>query len=166
MSLDNIQLNPKLVEGLYKKSLITLDNLKPFIEEQQITEIPFLGGNNKNILIIVHEVNQKYLSDNNLDFLTNILLACKLTIADTAIINLANNSAILPENIQNTFSPEILIFFGCAPEALSFPINIPQYKKQAYDGKVFLCAQALSVISGDVNIKKQLWACLKNIFVQ
>lgn len=166
MSLDNIQLNPKVIEELYKNSLISLDIIQSKNHNTADAGIFCLGGNNKNVVIVVNEPGQKYLSDDSLQFLTSILAACKLTIADVAIINLATNTGLTSESIEATFSPNTLLFFGCGPEAAQFPLSIPNYKTQVHGNKTFLCGDALQIIAANTDTKKILWANLKNIFLQ
>src|SRR5687768_12630662 len=81
MSLNNIKLTSHLTADLYKHSLIEPG-------EKNIAErFRFLGSNKKNILIIVHKPDVPFIEDNELQFLSTVLAACKLNIADIAVLN-------------------------------------------------------------------------------
>src|SRR5215213_6249659 len=83
MSLNNIHLNPQMLADLYANSLV----------ETGTTTVPesagpkHLGNNKKNIIIIVSHGSVPFLPDEELTFLISILSACKLSLADIAIVN-------------------------------------------------------------------------------
>jgi len=164
MSLDNIQLPPFLIGELYKNTLVDTANqqLKPGILKE--AELPFLGKNQKNILMIVSEENVVYLPDNDLNFLIDILKACKLSLSDTALVNAHNNKEINYKTLLEKFKPETILFFGIEPAALEFPLQFPHYQLQQYNNQTYLSAPALHELSADKQKKMQLWASLKKLF--
>src|SRR5687767_8667143 len=92
MSLKNIQLPPIVISKLYHNYLVDI-NLVDINNDKKKTEIAksdnlLLGGNDKNILLLVNNIEVAFLTDNQLEFLSSILSACKLNLADVAIINL------------------------------------------------------------------------------
>ena len=91
MSLNDIHLSPFLVEQLYKKTLVDVNPLKPVILADKTKSISFLGKNEKEILLVVNETETVFLSDVDLNLLVSILSACKLTLADVALINFDKN---------------------------------------------------------------------------
>src|SRR4051794_10675425 len=114
MPLNNIQLNPFLVADLYKDCLVEEGdhNIKQIISDDPVTEIKdqkdqtdvqiqwkYLGDFKKNILLIVNYPSATHLPDEQLNFLTTILGACKLNLGDVAIINIANTSSGTYKNV-------------------------------------------------------------------
>jgi hypothetical protein len=72
MSLNNIQLSPQLLAGLYPDVIIETPGKQP----EKKLDFRFLGSNKKNILILVSKEEIPFLEDLELNFLTNILAAC------------------------------------------------------------------------------------------
>ncbi|MEQ1678153.1 MAG: hypothetical protein ABL876_15715, partial [Chitinophagaceae bacterium] len=104
MDINHIDLNPALVANLYAESLIDTNAIitekpvaappaesGPSRTDKPETAWKSLGHNQKNILLIVNNPDVVYLTDNELTFLTGILGACKLTLADVAIVNQNNH---------------------------------------------------------------------------
>jgi hypothetical protein len=164
MSLDNIQLPPDLVQHLYKKSLVDLETSQSSPEILNSSECSSLGKNEKNILIIVEDNTVVFLPDEELQFLMGILGACKLSMADVALVNFYKNPSVRYEHIMQQFRPDKILFFGIDPASLGFPLAFPDYQLQKYNGQVYLSAPALNVLSVDKTQKMQLWNCLKNLF--
>ena len=164
MSLDNIQLTPFLVTELYKNSLIDTDNqqLKPELPEEN--GLVFLGNNQKNILLIVLEENAVYLPDKDLNFLVDILTACKLSLSDIALINVFENKGINYKILLEKFKPAIIVLFGIEPSKLEFPLQFPYYQLQQYNNQTYLNAPSLNALAADKQKKLQLWASLKKLF--
>ncbi len=184
MSLDDIKLSPFLVKKLYENSLIddgissvSIGNAKiakdenlHVSENMDVTKkgnfesIKYLGKNAKNILILVYEEEHAFLGDDELSFLMNILNACAVSMQDVALVNAGNNADVVYENLNAQFEPCKIIFLGTEPQLLNFPVQIPQYKIQAYNNQQYLCAPSLEKLSSDKEEKKKLWMVLKVMF--
>ena len=179
MSLDYIKLSPLLVKKMYEKTLVvssfandenTEIKLKVKTEKTILPDdnkkeaINYLGKNNKHILILVNEKDHKFLGDEELSFLMNILSACNITMADAALVNSYGNENVVYEKLFKTFEPSTILFIGTEPHALGFPVLIPMYQVQAYNKQQYLCAPHLQKLSSDKEEKKQLWMALKKIF--
>ena len=179
MSLDDIKLSPFLVKKLYEKTLVVSSfaneqktqivkninsekSIPPHANEEY--SIKYLGKNNRNILIVVDEKDHKFLGDEELSFLINILSACNVTMADAALVNSYGNDNIVYENLIKTFTPSFILFIGTEPQALGFPVQIPMFQVQAYNKQQYLCTPSLQKLSADKEEKKQLWVELKKIF--
>src|SRR3954468_19762022 len=107
MSDEKIQLPDFLIAELYKGSLVDLDTFplkeaQPRVVEEasnvvetirSTEKIKFLGENGKGVIIIIDQREAVFLMENDLTFLTNILKACQLNLADIAIINIATLQA-------------------------------------------------------------------------
>ena len=179
MSLDNIKLSPFLVKKLYEKTLVVSSfannenkkNADVAIDKSDVSTtsdsedvINYLGKNGKHILILVSEKEHKFLGDDELSFLMNILNACNITMADAALVNVYNDENVVYEKLTKTFEPTTILFLGTEPQALGFPVQIPMYQVQAYNKQQYLCAPSLQKLSADKEEKKQLWLALKKIF--
>lgn len=164
MSLDNIQLSPLLVEKLYRKALVDLNTVKAASQKQSGLSFNSLGNNEKNILIVVNEPAAVYLQDADLNLLVGILTACKLSMADIALINFHKNDHAGYTNLNESFNPSTILLFGVDPMQLEFPLNFPHFQLQAYNGQHYLCSPALSALAADVSLKKQLWLSLQKHF--
>jgi len=163
MSLDNIQLPPIVLHDLFKNSLIDLDTAVKKVTEKA-SGIAFLGNNQKQVTIIVNNTTTIYLPDEELKFLMGILNACKLSMADVALINIAKTGAISYAEIQQELNAATLLLFGVAPLQLQLPLQFPNYQIQKFNNQVYLAAPALNIIATDKTEKTKLWNCLKEIF--
>src|SRR5215216_6730043 len=84
MSLNNIVLTDGQIAHLYPGVLI---------EPKTTATIPkkspsYLGNNERKILLLVNYPVDLFLPDKELSFLTSVLSACKLSLADVAIVNI------------------------------------------------------------------------------
>ena len=159
MSLNNINLNAQLIVDLYPNSLIELDKKK----DTKNTGLRYLGDNQKNITILVKNKEVPFLNDGEFNFLTSILGACKLNIADVAIVNLESNN-INPEELTTDLNSKIVLLFDVTPAEINLPINFPHFQVQQFNKRTYLYAPTFSFIENDKAVKIKLWQALKNIF--
>jgi len=159
MGLNNIQLKPSVVADLYKNSLI--ESGSTVVPE--VNGIKYLGSNQKNILVIVSHQSVPFLPDAELSFLTTVLAACKLSIADIGILNLFHNQISDVQNFVNAEAKNILLF-GVEPLSIGLPINFPAFQLQAFNNRAYLHAPALLQIEKDKALKTRLWTSLKAMF--
>jgi hypothetical protein len=169
MGINDIQLSSAIVAALYRDSLIETNEeaitpASPQKTTNHETHWKFLGNNEKNILIVVNYPDSTYLPDEELSFLTNILAACKLTLADTAIINLNNHSGISYKNITGRFSSRTVLLFGISPLQFGLPIDFPHYQVQSFDNCDFLFSPPMEERHVDELFKSKLWVSLRRIF--
>ena len=125
--------------------------------------LKYLGGNQKHILVIVSHSAVPFLPDAELSFLTNILAACKLSIADIGIIN---NTTVGQTDLQNLIDSEAknILLFGVEPLSIGLPINFPAFQLQQFNKRTYLHAPALSEIENDKAVKSRLWTSLRAMF--
>lgn len=177
MSLNDLALSPYLLTELYGKLLVESDaknkkvarakkvpnaDVLPDIPAERI--IKFSGTNKKNILVAVSEEIHSFLSDADLQFLSNVLSACGVSMNDTALINCFNEPLAISKNLDEQFAPQVIIFLGTAPHLLGFPVEIPQYRIGRHNGQKYLCAPQLKKIAADQSQKKLLWNALQELF--
>ncbi len=171
MGLNDITLPPALVADLYKNSLIETGE-KNAIDQPAVVakakaeeaEWKHLGNNRKNILVIVNSDNAVHLPDDELELLTSMLTACKLSLDDVAIINLYNYSEASYKKLIDFFRSKIVLLFGIEPAAFGLPINFPHFQLQAFANNTFLYSPSLKDLGNDKVIKSKLWVCLKRLF--
>lgn len=197
MSLSNIKLPGFVIADLYRTSLIQPEGFVPQQGAQEVAEpepvrvathtpqreqvaekavpkpvdtIPYkmLGNNKKQITVVVNYPQDVFVPEGDLQFLTKMLDACKLNMADVAIVNHAT-AAVNIEKVKAQLQPKFLLLFGVEPDEIHLPINFPSFKEQPYAGTTYLFTPALSQLNGDTDVakglKKKLWECLKRMFL-
>jgi hypothetical protein len=138
--------------------------------QTSISETPkqwFLGNNGKQITLMVKEDSVPYINDKHLQFLSNVLSACKLNLGDIALVNY-NNFPLGFEELKTKSNPKIVLAFDLSPKELKLPFTIPLYQVQDYAQCRFLFAPTLSKMEGDhadaKAEKTKLWNSLKTLF--
>lgn len=164
MSLDHFELTATCIQNLYTKSLYDLKTDQPVAANIQKDRVAFLGSNQKKIALIVNSSAAIYLPDDELSFLLGILTACKLSMADIALINLSNKSDLNYTTITEQLKAEKILLFGLHAEALDLPLQFPHYQIQHYNNQVYLSSVALCDLQKNKAEKMKLWDCLKQIF--
>jgi len=171
MNINDIQLPAKLVADLYRSSLVETDGNHPSTpstekmeEAVSATEWKWLGDNRKNILVIVQQIDAVHLPDKELDFFTAMLSACKLGLADVAIVNRNNHPEASYKELAGFFKSKIVLLFDVEPAAFGLPMNFPHYQLQAFANATFLFSPSLSELENDKLQKSKLWVCLKRLF--
>lgn len=163
MSLNNIQLNSQLLTTLYPSVLIETSkeiSSSPTTKEH----LKYLGNNNKNILVLVQNESVAFLEDAELSFLSNILSACKLSLADVAVVNLHNTKESSYQHLTEELKSKSILLFGVEAEAIDLPFKFPHFQLQQFGNHAYLAAPALRDIEEDKTLKTKLWNCLKNLF--
>lgn len=127
----------------------------------------WLGSNNRQIAILVEDKSSVFIGDKELEFLTNILKACKLSIADVALINYARTPRSYIELSQDPECTHFLIF-GLSPAQLQLQFTFPPYQSQTVDQSHFLLAAPLSAMMSTTQEAKaekmKLWNALQQFF--
>lgn len=158
MGLNDISLPPHLLADLYSNVLIeTNTTVMPGTEK-----VKFLGKNEKKILVVASKEDAAFLPEQELNFLTNILTACSLSLADVAIVN-KKKQQLDGEVFMNQLESNLVLLFDVTPEAFGLPINFPEFQVQSFNGRTFLHGPSLTEIEANVELKKQLWAALKKL---
>jgi hypothetical protein len=185
MSLNNIQLQEFIIEEWFKDNLInpapnttpppppTAPTLQSPTPQASTSAAPAqaplksLGNNRRRIAILVNAPGSPFLPDNQLNFLTKILEACRMTLADAAIVNNATTEIDIA-TVKEQLHPKTTLLFGLEPSALRLPINFPPFKPLDYDGCTYLSAPGLDQLVTNTEesklLKSKLWVCLKTIF--
>ncbi|HEY1869550.1 MAG TPA: hypothetical protein VGG71_00760 [Chitinophagaceae bacterium] len=177
MALNNIQLNPVLLADLYRNSLI--ETTESPTRKEKITGTPvsaetknnvplkewrYLGDHKKNILLIVRYDDTTYLPDEQLNFLTSVLSACKLSLGDVAVLNISNAPSFLYKGVLEKFKSSYVILFGITPKEFQMPVHFPEFQIQPFNNCTFLHSPVLETLKKDKVLKSKLWVCLKKTF--
>ena len=170
MSLNSIKFEPTDIAVLYKNSLVEMDAKQP-VFTQTTTDVgpgttgwKYLGENKKKTLVIVRNANAVHIPDKQLSFLTKLLAACNLNLADVAVLNFQDHNSSAFNEIINYFKPKVVLLFDVEPGEFGLPMIFPQFQVQGYKDAVFVSSPSLDVIEPDKSLKGKLWVCLKKIF--
>ena len=160
MNLNDIVLNPYMLTELYPDVLIQSQNKNIAIEP----DLKYLGQNAKRIALLINNPSVPFLTDSEFSFLTSILTACKLSLADVALLNIYKTEpdAILVQ--LNKLNSDKVIMLGVDPLSPGLPINFPQFQLQLFDKRTYLYAPTLEDLEKDKTLKQRLWTCLKTMF--
>ncbi|RFM26127.1 hypothetical protein [Deminuibacter soli] len=181
--LDNIQIPDTLLAALYKDTLIAHDNFKQIAPDKAKTDTApapekppvamptpskwFLGDNARGIVLLVNDAENVYLADDSLQLLSGILAACKLNLADVAIVNTAHIGFTYQQIKEQTKTNYFFLFNVPAP-SVKLAFDIPHYQVQQFDNCTFLTAPDLRALLGttpEAKLEKsKLWLSLKKIF--
>jgi hypothetical protein len=169
MSFKNLQLPDLLIAELYKDVLVeTNDAVAVEKKSQKIPEQKwFLGENKRHVVLAVKDDEAVYLRDEWLQFLSAILMACKLNLGDVAIINYAKNNFSYAE-LSEKLAPEFLLMLDVTTKEIQLPFTVPYYQIQKYNQCSFLLAPSLRTMQDDTQEakleKSKLWLSLKKMF--
>lgn len=129
--------------------------------------IKFLGEHLKQVTIIVKDELAVYLNENDLTLLSSILSACKLTLADVALINIAQQKLSLHE-ILNVLPSKLVMIFDVSSTTLKIKLPTTLYKSIQLGDTYLLFSNSLSLMQGgdsSAKIEKgKLWTILKQLF--
>ena len=164
MSLDNIQLSGETCEILFKHNLIASTTSAIITDSMIKSEIRSLGDNQKQILFLVENSTSSFLPEEEMELLTNLITACKLSMADIALVNFNSNKKSYQEfNAQ--FKPKKILIFGIGTTELELPFAIPHFQIQPFHQQFYLSAPSLKEFLRNKNLKKELWVCLQKLFL-
>ncbi len=161
-TLDNFQLSTNLLADLYKDSLVMLDipqESTPLLNEKKSD---LLGGYQSKILLMVYSTDVPYLQDDELQLLTNMLNACKLSLVDVGILNVHHMENKDWAIIIEQHAPEKAIVFGEIAE-LKIPNDV-KYQVLEHASFQWINSISLSGLNQNPGEKKELWFALKKMF--
>lgn len=164
MSIDRIQLSARLCQNLFPNSLISESAIRDSNKPLNKAKISGLGGNKRNIVLVINHEEDKFLDDPQMEFLSNLLSACNLSMEDISLINYDQNKEVSYEKIIDQFQSQKILIFGVDASSLGLPFTIPHFQIQIFNNQIFLLIPALRQILNDISLKKQLWICLKKLF--
>ena len=166
MDINSIDLNASLLAGLYKDSLVE-DQTKAIpnkLTTNPTEGLKFLGENRKNVLVLTNYEDAVFLPDEQLNFLTNILKACKINLGDVAIINIYNKEANY-QDLKKLVNQQKALLFSIQPKQIGLPVEFPPFQVQSFDGCQYLVSPSLHELENDLALKGKLWTSLQRLFL-
>ncbi len=174
--LNHIQLPASLIAEIYKNHLVEKDRPKPshrqpaqpekVVTERTAAAIQYLGQNQKAICLLVCYPNDVHIPDNQLNFLTSILQACKLNLGDVAIVN-CHQQAVSIQALSQELGCRVLLIFGVACSSIALP-EFPLFSIQTVETCEVVCSPAVDNLNNGTAasklLKSRLWTCLKQLF--
>lgn len=100
------------------------------------------------------------------DFLAKVLAAANLNLdKDTLFAEIPPSEPVHFSGVLQHNKPAQVLVFGLSPAQIGLTAAIPPYRPVEFYGSTWLFADALSTLEPDKNLKGQLWACLKQMFL-
>ena len=164
MSLDDIKLPGFVIQDLFQKTLVDLTGNEKKEIISSTKDLNFFGGNKQHIILLVNNPEVAFVTDQQLTFLSGILNACKLTLEDIGLLNIAFYPAISYKTISDAFTPRIIMLFGISTDSIQLPFLMPDFQRQSYNNQVYLAAPSLQTLENDKEMKRKLWMVLQQIF--
>jgi hypothetical protein len=168
MSLNSIKFETTDIALLFKNSLVDIDekkleSSKP-VPKSATGNWKYLGENKKRTLVVVRYPDVVHIPDKQLSFLTKLIAACNLNLADVAILNFHNYQSSQFNEIIDYFKPKSVLLFDTKPTEFGMPMNFPDFQVQAHKDAVFVSSPSLETIEPNKDLKGKLWICLKKIY--
>ena len=175
MGINHLRLSSELIAALYPESLVAGNEPASVKENVRISKpvadktpaYPFLGENNRSICFIANHPEEDFLPEEQLAFLQKMLAACKLSLNDIALLNIAHISFDLAE-LRLQLHPQILFLWGISSESVGLKSRLPDFTPVVTDGISVIPVLRPDLMSGDnvagTEYKQRLWACLKKLF--
>lgn len=139
-----------------------------FLGKKEINRLEFFGEFKKQLLILVEDNENPWLSDSNKEFLGNILKAIGYTYVDIALLNLGNPAIkclkVNFRSLSDYFNFSNLIIFGDLFNQIGDVLNLQKYNSYSKKGQTILIADRLDEIINEIEKKKKLWESLQAMF--
>lgn len=176
MELNQIRLPASVIADLYKNSLVQDESAEarsavaatvaPEAANEPEKPIQFLGKNQQHICILVSYPKDVYLPEEQLNFLTNILQACRLNMGDVAIVNHYRYTVSFGK-LQEELQCRHLLIFGIQPSTIAIEIGSPEFIPQVINDCPVVFCPPLDHFNNNADgklLKSKLWICLKQLF--
>jgi hypothetical protein len=163
MSIDNIQLSKTARRILFTKTLVEATEAGKSGNKSEIT-INCLGGNEKSILFLVKDSQNKFLGDEEMNLLSNLITACELTMADIVLVNNTHTAATC-QQLSDHFHSKKILMFGLNTSEMELPFSIPHFQIQTFNQQLYMTAPPLNQFLTNKDLKKELWLCLQKLFL-
>jgi hypothetical protein len=175
MGINHLRLSSELIAALYPESLVEGIDPARLKENVRISKpvadkIPayhFLGENNRSICFIANFPEGDFLPEDQLEFLKKMLAACKLSLNDIALLNIAHSPFDLAD-FRVQLHPRIIFLWGILPESVGLKSGLPDFNISMFDGTSVVPVSRPDVMSGNhpdgTEFKQLLWICLKKLF--
>ena len=175
MGINHVRLSSELIAALYPESLIA-GNEPAFVKENvriskpvadKTPAYPFLGENSRSICFLANYPDEDFLPVEQLVFLQKMLTACKLSLNDIALLNIAHIVFDLAE-LRIQLQPRTIFLWGIPPMSVGLKSGLPDFTISMIDGISVVPVLSPDLMSGNhpegTEFKQRLWICLKKLF--
>ncbi|MEO8822482.1 MAG: hypothetical protein ABI366_02830 [Ginsengibacter sp.] len=162
--MDNIQLSYQTCAILFNHNLIEDPAPNPKVGPSPKIEIESFGENHSHVLFVVNDDSHKFLPDDEMELLTKLVSACKLSLADIVLVNFSSNKYNY-QLFNEQFQPKKILIFGVKNAELELPFDIPYFQVQKFQQQSYLTAPPLKEFLNNTPLKKELWRTLQKLFL-
>ena len=163
--------NPLALQVLMSETIFDIDFPIPSIDDAVVEILPekkeeefvfkTYGGNNKNILFVISDKANEFLSPEAEIAFMKILRALKLTLEDIVIVNHKEPQVNLTfEKIREKLQPANCIFLGADPQLLGLEVCAENILKTENNIQ-FLYSYSFEEMLRDTEKKRLFWDAIK-----
>lgn len=128
------------------------------------SDFKFLGGNKRNILILVNDGENDVSDEHGRELLRKIVKSINLVTADFALVNYAQYKGTSFDELNQFFNSTLVFSFGVEPQHLG--LNIHPSNAIVMEGVVrMIFSHELRKLNADITVKKALWGILQKITI-
>jgi len=127
-------------------------------------DFKFLGGNKRNILILVHDEENEVSDEKGRELLRKIVKSINLVTADFALVNYAKYKGASFEDLTAFFKSTLVFSFGVEPQHLGLS-NHPSNAVVLQGAVRMIFSHELRKLDADILIKKALWGVLQKLSI-
>lgn len=133
-------------------------------EDEQPGQITWQGNNRQQVVLLIKNEHEQYLSELQKDLMSKILAAVKLNFEDVALINLAHYKE--KHHLDKFTEPgaKYLIAFGLTSDDIALDRNLIMNEIFSRNNIQMLFTASLEELEKDRNKKISLWNNLKQMF--
>jgi hypothetical protein len=148
----------KVSEQASPIAVIEAVELKPQLNFQ------FLGGNKRNILILVNDKDHDVSDDPGKELLRKIVKSINLVTADFALLNYAKYQGASFEDFKGYFNSSLVFSFGVAAAEMGL-IDHPMHSVVSEGNVRLIFSHELRKLDADIILKKSLWGILQKLTI-
>lgn len=155
-----------LVKNEEDTAAATLPVTASVVHKEAETPVPmvfkYLGKNQKNVLILVNDLENEVSTERGRELLRNLVKALQLTANDFALLNFSSYKAVKFEELHRFFSSRLVLAFGVSALELGLE-DLPLHMISTRGEVQLVFTGNLDLLSVDQAGKKTLWGSLKQI---
>lgn len=165
MDLNGLQFSQEQMAELFTDALVITEPVNT-VPLKKVTApskpvINFKGKNKKGFLWLVNEPAHAFLDDADFEFLSQIVGACKMSMDDIALVNLATTDQSVNE-IADALKASTIVL--CGIEYQQLPFKLDEYILYPHANRNYFLADRLQELRNDKAKKTKLWLALKAMF--
>ena len=134
------------------------------IEPKPQLNFQFLGGNKRNILILVNDPDHEVSDEPGKELLRKIVKSINLVTADFALVNYAKYQGASFEDLKGYFNSALVFSFGVAAAEMGL-IDHPMHSVVSEGDVRLIFSHELRKLDADIILKKSLWGILQKLTI-